>query len=245
MDKKKILIVEDDPSSMKMLEKLIDEIDVSTACYKASSLKQAYEILHENLIDVFLIDIILDNNIQGDVSGMILAEEIRKIERYKFTPILFITSLQDPKMYAYSSVHSFKYIEKPFPIKETKESIEYALGYKTELERDKPLYFRKDGILISVNEKDIVYIETKLHMITIYTTKEETTIPYKTCKDMMEILDDRYFVQCNRNIIVNRKYICNIDTVNLYICLNDYFVYGNVNIGRRYLYKVLDGVKVC
>ena len=92
MDKKSILIVEDDKHSMKMLEKLIDELDVSTICHKASSVKQAYEVLHENIIDVFLIDIILDTSVQGDVSGMILAEEIRSIDRYKFTPIIFITS---------------------------------------------------------------------------------------------------------------------------------------------------------
>lgn len=245
MERKKVLIIEDDAGSSEMLQKLICEIDVWIICYKASTVKQAYEILHENIIDVFIIDIILDTAILGDVSGIRLAEEIRAIDRYAFTPILFITALEDPKLYAYSVLHSFKYIEKPFLVKETKESIREALRYKTVEKSEKFLHFRKDGILFSVKEDSIIYMESKAHMLYIYTTKEKITIPYKTCKKMLVALDERWFVQCSRSAIVNRRYIYNIDTINLYITFIAEYGCRSVSIGKRYLDKVLEGIAIC
>lgn len=239
MDTKKVLIVEDDLNSIKMLEKLIAEVDKTVVCYAANTVEQAYALMHQHIIDVFLLDIILNTKVLGDVSGMRLAEEIRAIARYRFTPIIFISSLEDPKMYAYSSVHSFKYIEKPFHIRETKETIREALLYNKYLEEDKFLYFRKDGVLFSVKENDIVYVESKRNKILICTMKEVMEIPYKTCNEMLEMLNATYFVQCNRSTIVNRRKIESIDTCNKYISFAPELGYDSVVIGTKYMKDIL------
>lgn len=245
MEKKKVLIVDDDPICRDLLEKIVGEIDELAICYKAPDIKQAYEILHKNVIDVFIIDIILDTTVTGDVSGIKLAEEIRAIDRYAFTPVLFITGMLDPKLYAYSELHIFKYIEKPFRIEDIMDTIKDALRYKTELEKEKFLHFRKDGVLFPVKENSVVYMESKGHMLYIHTTKERITIPYISCRKMLTVLDERWFVQCSKSVIVNRKYIVNIDTVNRYIALKSGCLHSAVSIGKRYLDKVLEGVVVC
>ena len=78
-----------------MLKKLVLEVDPSVKVYTASASGPAYEILMERTIDVFLVDIILDTSKPGDASGMRLVENVRKLEKYMFTPVVFITSLED------------------------------------------------------------------------------------------------------------------------------------------------------
>lgn len=245
MSNKKVLIVEDDISSMNMLEKLVSEINMLAVCLKATNIDEAYRILHENVIDVFILDIILDTSVQGDVSGMKLAEEIRRIERYRFTPIIFISALSDPSCYAYTNIRSFKYIEKPFRLKETRKILREAMLFHTEPENDKYLYFRKDGILFSVKASDIVYIESKNHILYIHSEKEIIDVPYKTCKEMLEILDKRKFVKCNRSTIVNKDYIKTIDIVNRYIGIDDVNGYGKLAIGGGYLKEIVGEINVC
>lgn len=245
MERKTILIVEDDLDSMEMLEKLVKEIDPALKCLKAHNKAEAYEIIHEHLIDVFLIDIILNTAVMCDVSGMKLAEEIRTIERYKFTPIVFITSLEDPEMYAFKSLHSYDYIEKPYSVKETMDTIKGALGYKTQPEKERIMLFKKDGILFPIPEKNIVYMQSKGHMLYIYEENDSICIPYRSCREMVETLDETYFVQCNRNTIINRKFIINIDSVNKYVLIKSNTGKTEISIGKKYLNKVIEGMVKC
>lgn len=245
MSNKKVLIVEDDCSSMNALEKMVNEINVLAVCLKASNMEDAYRLLHENVIDVFILDIILDTSVQGDVSGMKLAEEIRRIERYRFTPIIFISALSDPGYYAYINLRSFRYIEKPFHLEETRRVIREAMLFDTEPETDKYLYFRKEGILFSVKANEIIFIESKNHLLYIHSKKEIIEVPYKTCKEMFGILDKRKFMKCNRSTIVNKDYIKTIDVVNRYIGIEDTNGYGKISIGGSYLKAIVSEINVC
>lgn len=245
MSNKKVLIVEDDISSMNMLEKLVSEINMLAVCLKATNINEAYRILHENVIDVFILDIILDTSVQGDVSGMKLAEEIRRIERYRFTPIIFISALSDPRFYAYTNIRSYMYIEKPFRVNETRKILREAMLFDTEPERDKYLYFRKDGILVSVKENDVIYIESKDHTLYIHSVKETIDIPYKTCKEMLEVVDLRKFIRCNRSTIVNKEFVRTIDIVNRYIGIDSDRGYGKISIGAKYLNTIVKEINVC
>ena len=57
--------------------------------------KQGFRITKQRCI---LLDIILDPRTSGDASGMKFADHIREVERYHFTPIIFITGLEDPSL---------------------------------------------------------------------------------------------------------------------------------------------------
>jgi len=147
MDKKTVLIVEDQVESAAMVEKMINEINPVIECVIATTMKEAFCVLCEKRIDVFLIDIILDVEVEDDVSGLKLAEEIRGIDKYKFTPIIFITSLEDPQLYAYRTLHSYAYIQKPFLVDRTKKTLEEALCYTTKPQKPQTFLFRANGLL--------------------------------------------------------------------------------------------------
>ena len=54
-------------------------------------------------------------------------------------------------------------------------------------------------------------------------------IPYKTCEELMNEMDSKYFVQCSRYAIINKSYIEQIDYTNRYIKLK--YVKAPVEIG--------------
>lgn len=244
MDTKNVLILEDEIDCMDMLERLINETVSSVTCYKAKSLQEAYVIMHNYVIDAFFIDIMLDPNLTGDASGMNFAEELRGVEKYKFTPIIFVTGVEDSKMYAYKRLRCYDYIEKPYNVSEAKKTISQALCYKTQPEKERVIHFKKDGLLISVVEKDIVYIKSESRILYVCTKNDELSLPYATCDRMMELLDTRLFVQCNRNTIVNWNHIGNIDRVNRYIEILNCESCDKLSVGKKFLQKILEGIVV-
>jgi len=93
VQKKNILVIEDSEQYMDMIcSKLSNITDINV--YKAKDSAQAYKYALEENISVFIVDIILDTNALGDVSGIKFVERIRTIPEYKFTPIIITSSLE-------------------------------------------------------------------------------------------------------------------------------------------------------
>lgn len=217
--RKNILIVEDKQTHREALRKIITSLSKDVEVYEAEDMQIAYHISMNEHIHLFLLDIILCPQIQGDTMGLDFAREIRKVKKYHFTPIIFITSLEDPRFYTYSYLHCWRYIEKLFDPKIVKEAILEALEVPIEDDKERSVYFRKDGIIYAVKVADIVYIENKRRKIIIHCKDEILEIPYKTCEEIIKELDSKLFVQCNRHAIINKSYIQQIDFPNRYIKL--------------------------
>lgn len=164
---KNVLIIEDSKPALEMLQQIVEEIGTEVKVYKASNSLEAYQKAVQYTIDVFFIDIILDTTKNADVSGMEFAQKIRNMEKYRFTPMIFTTALMDPKLYAFTNLHSYAYLEKPYNPQEVKKIVKTALEYTTKREEDKNLFFRKDGLLFAVNVAEIVYIENSAHRLVI------------------------------------------------------------------------------
>lgn len=168
----KILIVEDNKAHVQILNNIVQELYKNIQVYIAFDVKTAYQLALENHIHLFLIDIILDAKKPGDISGLNFVKEIREINKYKFTPLVFITSLEDPKFYSYSQLHCYAYIEKPFSVARVRDVILDALEYPIKENNDKYVYFRKDGIVYSKYIRDIIYIENSRRKIKIFCKRQ-------------------------------------------------------------------------
>lgn len=154
-----VLILEDNRQILNVLEKLVLSVAEDEKVYVTDNVGEAYKIAMEISIDVFMLDIILYGDKKGDTSGMQYAQSMRKLERYRFTPIIFITSLEDPEMYALRDLHAFGYIEKPFAPSQVENLLRDALHFKTQKEKDAMMFFRKDGILYPVKCNRVIYME--------------------------------------------------------------------------------------
>jgi len=215
MRKRSILIIEDNQEQRGMLVELASQVDGSARIYTAGDIATAYKILMENTIDVFLVDIILDVERPGDTSGIRLVERIRKIPKYMFTPVLFITSLEDVTGYAYKNLNCLGYVEKPFSPDQVKQLVEKALYFSTQRDRDATFCFRREGILYPVKISNILYMESTSRVVNIHTLKGGVlTVHNKTLKEIREEMDTDCMMMCSRNTIVNKDFVENIDILN-------------------------------
>lgn len=218
--KKNVLIIEDEKHSRDALVNITRECKTECSIFEAGNVGDAYRFAMEQDIDLFLIDIILDKENRHDASGMRFAEKMRQLERYRYTPMIFITSLVDQGLNALHSVHCYNYIEKPFDAVKVRENIEGALGAPNGSDREITSFtFHKDGVLFHIPVEKIVYYETHGRKSFIHLEEEIIEIPYKSCKAIQGELPRKSFVKCNGNTVVNKKYLHMIDKVNRYITL--------------------------
>jgi len=230
---KKILILEDNLAAMELLGNIVHELDDRNEVYTFTNVKDAYQCALEKKIDLFLIDIILDTDHPGDISGLTFVESIRHVGYYSFTPVIFITSLEDARFYTYENLHCYSFIEKPFDVEKVKQTIKQCLLFPGTQKDTKTIYFRKDGIILAVDREDIVYAESIAHIMHIHTAKGDVMhIPYITLKKLLEDVDCLEIVQCSRNTIINKKYVENVDIPNRVIQLKNGL--GRVEIGVMY-----------
>lgn len=227
--RRNILILEDKKSHREALYKIVSDLAQDITIYMASDVQKAYQIAMENHIHLFLVDIILCPEKPGDVQGLRFAQEIRGIKKYQFTPLVFITSLEDPKLYSYSQLHCLGYIEKPFSPEQVRKTVLMALKFPIEDDAERLVYFRKDGIVYAKCIKDIIYIENVRRKVIIHCKNDVLEIPYKTCEEIMREVDSELFIQCSRYTIINKKYMEEIDYTNRYIKLK--YVKHPVEIG--------------
>lgn len=216
---KKVLIIEDNKVHMDALCKILENLHKDIIVYCASDAERALQMAIEQHIHLFLVDIVLNTKNSGDVSGLNLVRELREVSKYKFTPVIFITSLEDPKLYSYSQLHCFGYIEKPFGVAQVRDTVLGALEFPVKEDDDRYVYFKKDGIVYSVYLKDIICIQSIRKKMKIYCVKDELEISYKTCEEILLELNSESFIQCSRCCVVNKKFIENIDYSNRFIKL--------------------------
>lgn len=234
--KRNVLIIEDEPKCLNRLKTIVEKCELVNEVFCAENLDQAYACAMREMIDLFLVDIILAPSVPYDVSGVQFVEKIKQINRYKHVPIIFITSLIDQEMDAFHRLHCYDYIEKPFDDKDVYGVIESALDVPLKRPKnDINFPYRKDGVLYLINTSCIICAErvgTDLH---VYTPNEIVKIRYRSIASALKDLPREYFLQCSRNALVNRKYIANVDRMNRFVTMeNGKQLSVGSNIGKRF-----------
>lgn len=239
MRNKQVLIIEDNHHSMERVCNIIADIK-DLILFKAVNSEQAYRYALENDIGLFIVDLILDTSVPGDVSGIQFIEQIRAIERYHFTPIIVTTSLIDQNLMLYSHFHCFRYFEKPYSKRALQDAVWEALKYK-EIKTERKYYpYKTDGILYHIKIDDIVYVENQ-NLSTYIKCNDQSVIeiPYRSCKKILLELHSDKFLKCSNRVVVNVEYIDNIDPVNRYIQLMNNI--GTLEIGPKIKKKFIEG----
>jgi adenylate cyclase len=88
---KRVLLVEDMSTVRKMLKLMLVNFDMDVV--EARDAEEALELVSDHSFDAFLLDI----NLAG-MDGMELCRLLRRTERFQYTPVLFITSLDESEI---------------------------------------------------------------------------------------------------------------------------------------------------
>ena len=223
----KILVVEDESIVAKGLATIVRSIDDTLEVDITGYAEEALKYANMKCYDTFLLDIQLK-----DYSGLELAKEIRNIDIYKMTPIIFITAIPTSEIMAFKEIHCYDYIIKPFREEQVRTALETVINYGIKNE-DKKEYFRLDQgrYSYSIDQNEIIYIESKSRKLIITTINETFKISTYTLYKLLDELSEN-FIQCHKSYIINMNYIEKIDTVDNLVTLKK--IETSIPIGRKY-----------
>lgn len=219
-----ILVIEDNLIQRKNLVKILESFNRNFIILEAANVEEALKIANENDIDLFYIDICLDND-----SGLELASEIRKIPKYKLVWIVFITTHVSYIVEAFKKIHCYDYIMKPYD-KEIIEKTTVTLLEKDILVTSKKniekryISFDIGDTWIKISTSDIIFVEVFLRASYIHTENQVYKIEYTSLKKIISLLHESNFIQCHRSYVVNLDYIERLEknSTQLVIILRNY-----------------------
>lgn len=228
----KVLIVEDNATVCEGLKEIVLRIDNSLEVFCTGYAKEALAYAKKEAIDLFLFDIEL-----MDYSGVTLAKEIRELESYRLTPMVFITSILTKELIAFREIHCYDYISKPFKLEKVRETLMPLIKEGIRAVKEEPkLTLKQKACHIAILEKDIIYIESKVKKLCITTIHEEFIIASYTLNFMEELLTSD-FIRCHKGFMVNKKFIHTIDRAKQKINLISYE--GTIPFGDHYKERLI------
>lgn len=203
-----ILILEDEKYQRENIKKVIISMGKKLNIYEASNGRQALEKAKAKEIDLFILDIELP-----DITGIKVAEKIRKIDRYELTHIIFITTHVYLQLDAFKKIHCYDFLEKPYKNSELIENIERLYrgtlklnDYKKDKLKQSVCFEMKDYFL-KIYLEDIFFIESQLRHIIVHTINKEYLIKNISIKKVLEKIRNKNFLQTHRSYIVNMNNI--------------------------------------
>lgn len=166
--------------------------------FKSGSSSDIIKYIQTNHTDVLVLDI----NLKSDMSGLQLAEKIRKNNKNMY--FIFITGHLEYSMVAYK-VKTFDYLAKPI----TKERLEDTLSRLfNDLSNNSKKYISIGGKQF-LDENDILFIKRDGMKLVFY-TKSNICTSYSSFNKLRNCLPDN-FVRCHKSFVVNINNITNVD----------------------------------
>lgn len=209
----RILIVEDDLISGKILEKIIQKLGFISLGIVPNA-EAAFLAIKKDLPDLVFMDI----GLSGIMDGIYTAEVL---SGYYNIPVIFVTSHADAATISSATKIGVGYIIKPFLEQDIMQAIEIVLhknnnktNSDTKEERVK-LLVRKDENIIFLDFRDIYFFEAHGHKISLYT--QDNMYCIRGSLDKFKKMDKaKLFLRCHKSFLVN------IQKIDGLICLESY-----------------------
>lgn len=224
-----ILIVDDEIEQCKALKIMIERYRKDIRSDICTNLKDAKECCVQKKYDIYFLDMKLDKTCDSDDGGLQLGKFIRSLLPYRYTPIVYVTSVPEKIHEALTDTECYRYVLKPYK----EEEIYKCLDSIMHSPLMKPATFSFQSFWggdICIPEASIIYICSGINRrLQIYTEDGQYETTSYTLERIGNILQYD-FLRCHRKYIVNIKRISGYDRSNRLLYM------GNVMIplGRKY-----------
>lgn len=187
------LIVDDEPLAQDILANYVQQNDQLLLVQKCSTAFEAFEILHQQQIDLMFLDV-----------KMPALNGIDFLKSLKSPPAVIFTTAFSEYAAASYELEAIDYLLKPI----TKERFEKSLAkfFKQqpiiENEEKDYTYFKVSGKLIKVEHDAILYVQSIKDYV-LLCTDNGNLIVHMTMKYLTELLPESKFVRVHRSYVVN------------------------------------------
>lgn len=228
---KNILIVEDDIFQCKYITNTLIYFDSDFVIHTATNAEDATLIYTSHDIDLFILDV--DLSPSGSLkTGIDIGKSLRQDNKYKNTPIIYITGVPEMIHSAINIVHCYNYIQKPYKQKD----IINALQDINDSQNTKPTAITIQdfyGVATNLSFESILYIQADKHTQIFHTTRGVfSTREHNLMKILCKLPDN--FVQIHKSYIVNITYIDSYDKTLGKLSVRDF----SIPVGRSYKKKL-------
>lgn len=205
----KILVVEDSDLQRKNLCLILSKLNTDILIYEADNKYTALEIAQQNHIDFFFVDVELKNS-----SGIDFAKEIRDMQQYKLSWIIFITTYINHMITAFKEIHCYDYILKPYNPDDIKNIVNTIIDNdynKNSVKNREYVLFDQKNLKVKIFLDDILFIEVNIGKCVVHTIVGQYVINRLSLKNIIKMLNCTYILQCHRSCAVNIKHIIKIE----------------------------------
>ena len=186
----------------KTLQNLFTKHDLeATISFKSENADEILSYIESNTVNVLILDI----NLQSNMSGLDLAQLVRK--KNKSLYIIFTTGHLEYALLAYK-VKTFDYIPKPLTTERLEETL---LRLVNDMKTNQHLYLNLNNKNI-INQDDIQYIKKDGMKLIVHTANKQYE-SYTSFNKIQSCLPDN-FVRCHKSYIANINNIKNVETMN-------------------------------
>lgn len=207
----KVMIVEDNQSQLNSLIKMVSEIpEAEISGYRTA--EDAVAQLKKATFDLFLLDVQLPGK-----NGFFLASQIRSMQQYHLTPILFITGNERDSLQAFKQYHCYDYIIKPVLRRELREKIDMILSslkHQAEKGLEKLVAISTDDGDLFVRQKELLFIEVKGKNCFIHMKEKVYESKGVSLSAVIADLEEAGIVRCHRSFAINPENISKIININ-------------------------------
>ncbi|TCD54044.1 response regulator transcription factor [Alloscardovia theropitheci] len=168
--------------------------------------------------DLIIMDIDMPYG-QDSINGMNAAAQFREqSDSHADIPILFTTKVSQLAAQGYQ-VNAIGYVVKPY------DYATFAMFMKRAIAN---IDFNLRGITLTVATRDgvsfvpssdIIFIQVRDHLIDVHLRDGQLLTTWGKLRTFCEQLKDSYFVQCNRDSLVNMRYVAGFNDSELFIRL--------------------------
>lgn len=208
-----LMIVDNNAEDIAVLQKLVLSIMPEASLMICTSQNDALAQLRHtvNKIDVFFINTKL--NVSEEIH---LIEEIRSMEEYYITPVLFISERKADELFLFQKYHVHGFLYKPYDtdrrVKHVAKLLRVIKSQSEDLSRKKcnAIEIKTRNSVIFMHLEDIVSIEVMGKDCTIHTFEEKVHIPRITLQDLLSQINHPHVVRCHKSFAVNIRNISHL-----------------------------------
>jgi two-component system, LytTR family, response regulator len=190
------VIVDDDPISTRILEKLCAESDRVKVLRTFSSPTDAFNYLGNVVVDLLFLDIEMPA-----MSGLDLLRSL------SHKPKVILTTVRPDYAVEAFDLEVLDYLVKPISFPRFMK----AIGKLNNSHSHTPgnghshIFIKQEGRFVKLNFEDIIYIQAQDDYISIH-TRDRRYLVYETLKKVEQKLDPR-FLRVHRSYIINKEFV--------------------------------------
>ena len=199
------ILVDDEPVARGILESYIEKLNHITLLKSCKNVMEAFEVIHENQIDLIFLDINMP-----EISGLTLAKSIDKK-----TKVIFTTAYREYAIDGFD-LQAVDYLLKPISFDRflkavhnfsdlTSQKTNSEVLISGKIENDF-IFVRSDRKMVKINFDQILYVESLSDYIKIH-TNSKTIVTRETITNIEAKLPKEQFLRIHRSYIVSIKNI--------------------------------------